>query len=169
MRNWALLLARLTIAGCVLPAAVAHASNISGFALAFWMKGMPVPHAVATACVMAELAGALFLVLGLLPRLTASAVICSLVITTGTFHLYWDVVGAARAPERPIFIGNLAVVAGLTYYALIGPGDWSWRALWAGVRSSPAKLSESARKKPTGARPPRAKKAPAQEELAEAA
>lgn len=169
MRNWALLLARLTIAGCVLPAAVVHASNISGFALAFWMKGMPVPHAVATACVMAELAGALFLVLGVAPPLTASAMIRSLVITTGTFHRFWDVVGAARAPEQAIFLGNLAIIAALTYYALTGPGEWSWRALWARVRSSPAKSLENARKKPTGARPPRAKKAPAQEGLAEAA
>src|SRR3954452_19848410 len=55
--NWALLFARLTIAGCLVPAAIAHVSNISGFALSLWMKRMPAPNAVATACVMAEVFG----------------------------------------------------------------------------------------------------------------
>ena len=134
MRDGALLAARLIIAGCVLPAVIAHATNISGFALSFWMKGMPASHAVATACVMAEAVGVLFLLLGVVPRVTASALITSLVITTGTFHRFWDFVGAARPTEQAIFIGNLAVIAGLIYYANTGPGDLSWRELWSRIQ-----------------------------------
>ena len=135
VRNWALLLARLITAGCVLPTAVAHASNISGLALAFWMKGMPVPNAVASACVIAEVFGAVFLAMGVAPRLTASVMVSSLVITTGTFHRFWDVVGAARATEQTILLGNMALVAGLIFYSVTGPGDWSWRSLWGPARS----------------------------------
>ena len=160
MANWALLFARLTIAGCLVPAAIAHVSNISGFALSLWMKRMPAPNAVATACVMAEVFGALALVLGVAPRVTASVIVGSLVVTTGTLHRFWDVVGAARGAEQAIFVGNLAIVAGLGYYAVTGPGEWSWRAFWARLRMPTEDVPHT----------PRAKRPPAEQaELSEAA
>jgi uncharacterized membrane protein YphA (DoxX/SURF4 family) len=172
--SWVLLFARLTIAACILPAAIAHVSNISGLALAYWMKGMPVPNAVATACVMAEVFGSLALVLGVAPRLTAAVIVGSLVVTTGTLHRFWDVVGAARGAEQAIFFANLAIVAGLGYYAVTGPGEWSWRAFWARLRMPTEDVPHTPvpkqAKKPARPRAPRAKRARAEQaELSEAA
>jgi uncharacterized membrane protein YphA (DoxX/SURF4 family) len=138
------------------------------------MKGMPASNAVATACVMAEAFGVVALTLGLAPRLAAAVIVGSLVVTTGTLHRFWDVVGAARGAEQAIFVGNLAIVAGLSYYALIGPGEWSWRAFWVRLRMPtehpPQKLVIKQAKKPSRPRAPKTKLAAAEQaELTEAA
>jgi uncharacterized membrane protein YphA (DoxX/SURF4 family) len=165
--DWTLLLGRLGMAACLLPAAISHLFNVSGLALSLWMKGMPFSHGVATACAMAEVFGALALVLGLAPRLTVSALACALVIVTGTLHRFWDVPGAARTLEQAIFVGNAATLAALAFYAVSGPGAWSWQAFW----KRPAPPVASVPKKPPRPRKPRAKAAaaPKEQDLAEAA
>jgi putative oxidoreductase len=165
--DWTLLLARLGIAACLLPAAITHLFNVSGLALSLWMKGMPFSHGVATACAMAEVFGALALVLGLAPRFTASALAFSLVIITGTLHRFWDVPGAARTLEQAIFVGNAAMLAALALYAVSGPGAWSWQAFW----KRPAPPVQSVPKKQPRPRKPRAREAPVpkDQDLAEAA
>jgi putative oxidoreductase len=159
VRDWTLLLARLGIAACFLPSAIAHVSNLSGLALSLWMKGMPFSHGVATACAIAELFGALALALGLAPRLTVTALASSLVITTGTLHRFWDVPGAARALEQAIFLGNAAMLAALAFYVVSGPGAWSWQAFWKAL-PAPAAPQTTPKKQPRP-RKPRAKAAPA--------
>jgi putative oxidoreductase len=168
VRDWTLLLARLAMAACLLPSAIAHVSNVSGLALSLWMKGMPFSHGVATACAIGELFGALALALGLAPRLTVSALASSLVITTGTLHRFWDVPGSARALEQAVFLGNAAMLAALAFYVVSGPGAWSWQAFW---RPAASPAPQSAPKKQPRPRKPRAKAAPAakEQELAEAA
>lgn len=169
MRDWTLLLARLAIAACLLPSAIGHVSNLSGLALSLWMRGMPFSHGVATGCAMAELFGALALVLGLAPRLTVSALASSLVITTGTLHRFWDVPGAARALEQAVFIGNAATLAALAFYLASGPGAWSWQGFWkAAPPPVPAQSTPKKASRPRKARP-KAAPAPSDEELAEAA
>jgi hypothetical protein len=57
--NGVLLAGRLILAASLLPEAVARATNVSGFGLQLWMKGMPYPTAVASGVVVAELVGPL--------------------------------------------------------------------------------------------------------------
>lgn len=154
MKDWVLLGARLTLAACLLPTATAHVFNLSGLALSFWMKGMPLSHGVAAACATAELFGVLALALGLAPRLTVSAVAASLVITTGTLHRFWDVAGPGRALEQAAFVAGAAMLAGLALYAVTGPGAWSWQGFWNPVE---APAPEPARKKASRPRKPRPK------------
>src|SRR3954453_18575823 len=97
MKDWALLLSRLAVAACVLPTGTAHLFNVSGLALAFWMKGMPLSNDVATACALGEVFGAAGLALGLAPRLTAAMLTGSILVTTGTLHRFWDFAGPGRA------------------------------------------------------------------------
>ena len=143
MTNWALLLARLTLAACCLPGAIARLLNPSGFAALLATKGMPYPQAVAAFCVVAEAFGPVAVALGFAPRFAASVLIGSLVITTATFHRFWEFAGAARQPEQAMFIGGFAMVAGLVFYAVSGPGDWSWQALWNRGTSSKKKQQRS--------------------------
>ena len=165
MTNGVLLAGRLILAASLLPEAVARATNVSGFGLQLWMKGMPYPTAVASAVVVAELIGPIALVLGLAPRLTASALITTTVITTGILHRFWDLAGVARQAEQALFLAHAGLVAGLLFYAVAGPGAWSFKALWS---RGAAKPKAAAKKKPR-VRPTAARQAKAQDELAGAA
>jgi putative oxidoreductase len=163
--NGILLLNRLLLAGCFLPAAIGRIANISGFAATLTMKGVPYGDVAATLIVLAEVFGPLALVLGLAPRLSASALVAALVVTTGTLHRFWEYGGLTRQAEQAVFLSHLGVLAGLLFYAITGPGAWSWQAWWRGLadtRKAPAK-------KQPRARAPRPRPAPAREEFADAA
>jgi uncharacterized membrane protein YphA (DoxX/SURF4 family) len=96
---------RLILAASLLPDAIVRATNVSGFGLQLWMKGMPYPTAVASGVVVAELIGPMALVLGLAPRLTATVLIATTVITTGILHRFWDLAGAARQAMQASSLG----------------------------------------------------------------
>jgi uncharacterized membrane protein YphA (DoxX/SURF4 family) len=163
--NGVLLAGRLILAASLLPEAVARATNVSGFGLQLWMKGMPYPTAVASAVVVAELIGPVALVLGLAPRLTASALIVTTVITTGMLHRFWDLAGAARQGEQALVLAHAGLAAGLLFYAVAGPGAWNLTALW---RRDAAKRKAAAKRNPRP-KPTAARQAKAQDQLAEAA
>ncbi|MDF2687931.1 MAG: hypothetical protein K0R61_163 [Microvirga sp.] len=171
--NGVLLLNRLLLAACFLPAAFGRALNISGFAATLTMKGMPYGDVVATVVVMAEIFGPLALVLGLAPRLSASVLIAALVVTTGTLHRFWDYGGLTRQAEQAVFLSHLGVLAGLLFYTLTGPGAWSWQAWWRGA-GSPSKPAKARKRQPSRPRNPKPRPAPVRQamdddELADAA
>jgi uncharacterized membrane protein YphA (DoxX/SURF4 family) len=157
--NGVLLLSRLLLAGSFLPSAVEHLANISGFAASLTMKGIPYGDVVATVIVLAEVFGPLGLILGLAPRLSASALIAATVVTTGALHRFWDYGGLTRYGEQAIFLANLGVMAGLLLYIVAGPGAWSWQAWWRGMggkKPAPKKKrsrSQAPRPRPAPARP----------------
>jgi uncharacterized membrane protein YphA (DoxX/SURF4 family) len=155
---------RLILAASLLPDAIVRATNVSGFGLQLWMKGMPYPTAVASGVVVAELIGPMALVLGLAPRLTATVLIATTVITTGILHRFWDLAGAARQAEQALFLAYAGLIAGLLFYAVAGPGAWSFKALWS---RGAAKPKPAAKRKPR-ARSTAARQVKAQDELAEA-
>ena len=146
--NGILLLNRLLLAGCFLPAAIGRITNISGFAATLTMKGVPYGDVVATLIVLAEVFGPLALIFGLAPRLSASVLIGALVLTTGTLHRFWDYGGLNRQAEQALFLSHLGVLAGLIFYALTGPGAWSWQAWWRGLNGK-AKPAKGKRKQPS--------------------
>jgi putative oxidoreductase len=151
--NGVLLLARLMMASCFIPAAVTRVSNISGFSYQLWVKGMPYPSAVAAAVAVIEVFGPLALVLGFAPRLTASVLVGATVITTGTLHRFWEVVGPSRDVEQALFVGHLGLVAGLLFYAVSGPGAWSWQTWWKGPRETVKPAKKPARSRSSKPRP----------------
>jgi putative oxidoreductase len=172
--NGVLLLNRLLLAGCFLPAAIGRAANISGFAATLNMKGMPYGDVVATVVVMAEVFGPLALALGLAPRLSASVLIAALVVTTGTLHRFWDYGGLTRQAEQAVFLSHLGVLAGLLFYTLTGPGAWSWQALWKGIGSPSKPAAKAKKRQPSRPRTPKPRPAPVRQaidddELADAA
>jgi putative oxidoreductase len=164
--NGILLLNRLLLAGCFLPAAIGRISNISGFAATLTMKGVPYGDVVATLIVLAEVFGPLALVLGLAPRLSASALIAALVVTTGTLHRFWEYGGLNRQAEQAVFLSHLGVLAGLLFYALTGPGAWSWQAWWRGVAGQ-AKPAKAKKRQPSRPRAPKPRPAPVRQAMDE--
>lgn len=150
--NGILLLNRLLLAGCFLPPALARLTNVSGFAAALTMKGIPYGDVVATVIVVAEIVAPIALILGLAPRVSAAALIAALVITTGALHRFWDYGGLTRQAEQALFLANLGVLAGLLFVMLTGPGAWSWQGWWSGMGTKkPAKKKRQSR--PRAAKP----------------
>jgi putative oxidoreductase len=171
--NGILLLNRLLLAGCFLPTALGRVTNISGFAATLTMKGVPYGDVVATLIVLAEVFGPMALIFGLAPRLSASALMAALVVTTGTLNRFWEYGGLTRQTEQALFLSHLGVLAGLCFYALTGPGAWSWQAWWRGFgrQTKPAK---SKKRQPARPRTPKPRPAPVRQamdddELADAA
>ncbi|ANY80579.1 hypothetical protein BB934_22050 [Microvirga ossetica] len=163
--NGILLLNRLLLAGCFLPAAIGRVTNISGFAATLTMKGVPYGDVVATLIVLAEVFGPLALIFGLAPRLSASVLIGALAVTTGTLHRFWEYGGLNRQAEQALFLSHLGVLAGLLFYALTGPGAWSWQAWWRGFNGK-AKPAKGKRKQPSRPRAaPRPRPAPARQPM----
>lgn len=173
--NGILLLNRLLLAACFLPPALARLANISGFAAALTLKGIPYGDIVATAIAVAEIAAPLALILGLAPRACAAVLIASLVVTTGAFHRFWDYGGLTRQGEQAIFLAHLGVLAALLFSLLVGPGAWSWQSWWGGLGNrKPAKKKRSARPRAAKPRSAPARPAPArsmddEDEFADAA
>jgi putative oxidoreductase len=150
--NGILLLNRLLLAGCFLPPALTRLTNISGFAAGLTMKGIPYGDVIATIIAVAEIVAPLALMLGLAPRVSASALIATLLITTGALHRFWEYGGLTRQGEQAIFLANLGVLAGLLFSMLVGPGAWSWQGWWAGMGAKkPAKKKRQSR--PRAAKP----------------
>ena len=164
--NGILLLNRLLLAGCFLPAAIGRITNISGFAATLTMKGVPYGDVVATLIVLAEVFGPLALVLGLAPRLSASVLIAALVVTTGTLHRFWEYGGITRQAEQAVFLSHLGVLAGLLFYALTRPGAWSWQAWWRGFGAQ-AKPAKSKKRQTSRPRNPKPRPAPARQAMEE--
>jgi len=163
--NGILLLGRLLLAGCFLPPAIARLTNISGFAAALTLKGIPYGDIVATAIVVVEIVAPLALILGLAPRLSAAALIAAVAITTGTLHRFWEYGGLNRQAEQALFLANLGVLSGLLFYLLMGPGAWSWQGWWSGMGArKPAKKKRQSRPRTAKPRPKPAPTRPLEDE-----
>jgi putative oxidoreductase len=173
MTNGILLSGRMLLATWFLPQAFARLSNISGFAVSLSAKGVPYGEVVAAAVTLAGIVGPLALIVGIAPRLSASALIAATVITTGTLHRFWELAGAAaRQAEQTLFLAQFGIIAALLLYLVTGPGAWSWQAWW---RADPKKPKPAARNRkpsrPRAARPRPApsRPSPSHEDLADAA
>lgn len=133
------LAARLLLAAALLPTGIARALNVSGFALTLAGAGVPAPNAVATAMVVVQVFGPLALILGVLPRLTGFALALFAAGMAVVLHPFWLLGGAAAVAERTLLLADLGLAGGFLFYALQGPGAWSWQGWRAGARAAPKK------------------------------
>jgi putative oxidoreductase len=140
-----LLTARVIMAGCFMPVAITRLSNISGFSQELWFRGIPYSNAAAALVAVADLFGPAALIIGLAPRTSASVMISATVFTTATLDPFWNFAAPAREPEQAMFLANVGLVAGLLFYAVSGPGAWSWHAFWQKARDTVTKTNSSVR------------------------
>ena len=99
----ALLVGRLALAACVAPSGIAHAMNISGFAVLLAKQGLPFAHGLATAGVLIEVFGPLAFVLGLAPRLSAALLVLVEVCSALTLHWFCPWAGQPASLSRCSF------------------------------------------------------------------
>ena len=79
------------------------------------------------AAVIVELAAGLALVIGVLPRWSALALIAFTAMATWLAHRYWTFAAPARRQQEIQFYKNLAIIGGLLFYFVSDPGRWSWK------------------------------------------
>jgi putative oxidoreductase len=97
----------------------------AGPTLAAMRRVVPLPEdddLVVRGNAAVQVAGGALLALGVLPRLSALALVGSMVPTTLAGHAYWSVEDpAARKQQRIQFHKNLAMIGGLLFAALDRP------------------------------------------------
>ena len=123
----ALLLGRLFVASMFLPSGIEKLMSFSKFTAFLAGKGFPYAKIWAVFGVAVEVLGPIALIVGAWSRYTAIALMLfTLMMTWATYRS--AVFGVAfRQPQNPQFFKNVAVMAGLLFYFVSGPGNFSWR------------------------------------------
>ena len=121
----ALLVARLLIAALLLPSGIDKLLHFSRFAASLATKGVPYAKVVAALDVAVEVVGPLALIVGLWPMWTALVLLGFMAVTTWTTYRFSMFTAVFRQPQPVQLMKNLAVMAGLMFYSVSGPGAWS--------------------------------------------
>jgi putative oxidoreductase len=134
----ALLIGRLLLAALFLPAGITKAMGFAAFSASLAAKGLPFADAWAVAAVAIEVLAPIALILGVVPRWTALALIAFVIMATATSHRYWEFAdAAARRVQEVNFYKNSGILAGVLFYFVSGAGAWSMAGLRLGRRAQP--------------------------------
>ena len=121
----ALLIARLAIAALFLPAGIGKLFHVDGFSASLAGKGVPYPDLVASLGVAAEILGPIALIAGVAPRLTALLLIAFTLVASLISHSFWTFPAEAQSTQQTQFFKNVAIIGGLLFYLVSGPGAYS--------------------------------------------
>jgi len=119
------LLGRIAIAAIFLVSGAAKLADVSGTAAHMAAVGIPYPETLAMFVGVAEILGALSLLLGAMTRLGALGLILFLIPATLLFHNFWAVAGEAQQEQLVNFLKNLGLAGGLILLISYGPGRYS--------------------------------------------
>jgi putative oxidoreductase len=122
-----LLVGRLLIAALFLVAGVPKALQGYGGGFAKYLGGLgvPYPEIVGAVAVAIEVLGPIALILGVFPRVIALLMIAFVIIATGLAHRFWEFPEAQVVAQRNNFMKNVAIIGGLLFYYVSGPGRWA--------------------------------------------
>ncbi|MEX2198024.1 MAG: DoxX family protein [Burkholderiales bacterium] len=117
---WGLLVGRLMLAYMFIVSGYGKIAGFAGAAKFMASKGMPLVEPLLVGAIIIELIGGLMLVVGWKARWAAWAIFLFIIPTTIIFHPVW-----ADASQMIQFNKNLAIMGGMLYIALMGPGRLS--------------------------------------------
>jgi putative oxidoreductase len=130
-----LLVGRLLMASLFLTAGIPKAMQGygGGFAKYLGSLGVPNPEIVGVVAVAIEVLVPIALILGLWPRISALLLIAFVVVATVLAHRFWQFPEAQVGAQQTQFLKNVAILGGLLFYYVSGPGAWSLSGRTAGV------------------------------------
>jgi putative oxidoreductase len=122
-----LLVGRLLMAALFLTSGIPKALQGygGGFAKYLGAQGVPYPEILAIVGVAIEVLVPIALILGIFPRLSALLLIAFVIVATGVAHRFWEFPEAQQSNQMNHFLKNIAVIAGLLFYYVSGPGVWA--------------------------------------------
>jgi putative oxidoreductase len=122
---WGLLLGRILLAYIFVMSGYGKISGFAGAAKYMASKGMPMIEPLLVASIVVELVGGLMLAVGWKARWAAWALFLFIIPATLIFHAYWAVPPEQAYGQMLHFQKNLAIMGGMLYVALMGPGRLS--------------------------------------------
>lgn len=126
------LLGRILIAILFVPAGISKIGNFAG-TVGYVKSGklplldiaLPLPEAGAVIAIIVELGVGLLLLVGFKTRYAALVLALFTLAAALCFHQFWAVPDAAKMIQQIMFTKNLAIIGGLLFVAIYGPGPFS--------------------------------------------
>jgi putative oxidoreductase len=130
-----LLIGRLLIASLFLTAGIPKVLQGygGGFTKYLGMLGVPYPEMVGVVAVAIEVLVPIALILGLWPRISSLLLIAFVIAATVLAHRFWEFPEAQQMNQMNHLLKNIAIIGGLLFYYVSGPGAWSLAGRSAGV------------------------------------
>ena len=128
----ALLFARVLVAALLLPSGIEKLLGFSKFSTSFARCGVPYAEVWAVLNVAIEVLGPVALMIGLWPRWTAFTLIALTAATAWTTYRAPAFGAAFQQLKQLKIMMSFAVIAGLVFYSVSGPGAWSRTGLRRG-------------------------------------
>ena len=120
-----LLIGRILLGALFLVAGIRKIMFYSGSAAYFTKLGFPAPEVMAVLAILIEIGGAALLILGWQTRRISWLLILFVVIATAMAHRFWEFDAAQYANQMNHFLKNVAIIGGLLYVVVLGPGRLS--------------------------------------------
>jgi len=124
-RSGTTLIARVLIAAIFLVSGFAKLGDTAATIGHMQSVGIPAPHVLVYIAAYAEIFGAIALLTGFLARIGAIGLALFMVVTTLTFHAFWNYHGQEQMQQSIQFMKNLAITGGLVLLFAVGPGRYS--------------------------------------------
>jgi putative oxidoreductase len=123
---WALLAGRVLLAYMFIVSGWGKIAGFAGAAKYMASKGMPLVEPLLVGAIIIELVGGLMLAVGWKARWAAWAIFGFVALATVIFHDFWAVPPEQVRLQTIMFNKNLAIMGGMLYVALMGPGRLSF-------------------------------------------
>ncbi|HTZ77507.1 MAG TPA: DoxX family protein [Stellaceae bacterium] len=125
IKSWILLIARLGLASAFFNSGIRKVAGIERTVDNIAAHHLPYPLILAWAAAALELGGGAMLILGLRARWAAAAFFLYTGVLAVIFHAYWKLDGAQYTQQIAAFYEHLAIMGGMLYVTVFGPGPLS--------------------------------------------
>ena len=133
-----LLVGRTLLALIFLVAGIRKLMALAGTAGYFTKLGVPMPEVMVWLVILVEIGGAALLIVGWQTRRVAWLMIIFVLIATFLAHRFWQFDAAQYANQLNHFLKNVAIIGGMLYIVVFGPGALSLDARQGVGRTVPA-------------------------------
>lgn len=122
MNSTTMLIGRILIGVLFLVAGIMKVMNVDGTTGYMTRLGFPMPVLFAYLSIVIEVGGGILLVLGWQTRRVAWFLALYVLVALGAAHRFWEYDQAQRGNQINHFLKNLAIIGGLLFVAVSGPG-----------------------------------------------
>ncbi|MEW5864003.1 MAG: DoxX family protein [Pseudomonadota bacterium] len=131
-----LLVGRILVGVLFLVAGIRKFMYTAGTVGYFANLGLPAPELMLWLAIVIEVGGAILLIVGWQAKWVSWLFIVFVVIATLLGHRFWEYDAAQYGNQLNHFLKNLAIIGGLLYVAVQGPGALSMDAKGAAAKAA---------------------------------